>query len=369
MKIDVILLFIFISSFLSSVVYADQGLLNFNLKPKSDVFLEILVAGPQSSEISSMFGHLGLRLKYISIDNIQNDLALSFVANTENETGLKRDAKGFIGLYNMNLFIETFEQYIKRTTQIENRSISRYVLNSSDLNIENLFNKLNEIKDVGLRVGNYNFLYKNCATTLYEFFYDLGYFVNDKFDLLFPISPTSYSRAVLSPVMLGFIQLPRIESIRLRIKSIEKKFGFILNPEKRTGNDISIFISSLNKMTTSELNLFLMLDLSQIPGLRLHILNEIRRQRGVIVTNANRLLGFEDFPIDLYKMCRDYPCALNQAKKIYSLFGKEYAADVSRLIYQEIQRSRQLAFYEKLVNTNQYIHANLLSSALRSLLP
>lgn len=368
MKTNFILLFICIINFVSSVVLAKEDSLPFELKPESDVILEILVAGPQSTEISSMFGHLGLRLKYTSIDEVQHDFALSFVANTENDTGIKRDAKGFIGFYNLNLLIETFDQYIRRTTQIENRTIHRYILNSSIQNNENLFKKLNEFKNVGLKLGNYNFLYKNCATTLYEFFSDMGYFVNDQFDSLFPISPASYSRAVLSPVMLGLIQLPRIESIGSRIKLIEIKYGFILNAEKRTDKDISVFISSLNKMTTSELNLFLTLDLSQIPGLRSHILNEIRRQKGKIITNSNRLLGFDEFPGDLYKMCMDSICASNQAKGMYRLFGKKYVSEVYIFINHEIQRSRQLIYFDKLEKTNQYIHATLLSEALRSLL-
>jgi hypothetical protein len=368
MKLSLFLIIFILTNLLSTFSLAKNDPLPFDPKPESDLLLEILVAGSQTSEVSSVFGHLGLRLKYVSTDGIERDFALSFVANTEDDSGIKRDIKGLTGLYNMNLLIETLDKYVKRTTQIENRSINRFILNSDNTTKNHLFKKLNQFKNEGMKLGNYSFLSKNCATTLYKFFSDMGYFINQNFDVLISPPPISYSRAVFSPVLLGLIQLPKIDSLGSRIAFLENKYGLVLNKEKRTDKDTQQLFSSLNVMSNSDLNALLALDLSEVPGLRIHVLSEIRRQKGSLSIDNNGFLGFREFPTLLYKMCNTTECAENQAKELVNIFGKKHLNRVNKYFYQELHRSRRLSFFKQLENTNQYSHAILLSNALNNLI-
>lgn len=333
----------------------------YPFEPIDQVRLEVLVSERSLSNVSTIFSNLNLRMKYTDKNKGSQDLVLSFTPNdgADNQSPSKQALKTLFFGYDTVLNLENMDYFVRRSFAQRATIIHRYILNSSDEIIKNLFVVLRSAANSQIQLKSFSLLNQSGASTLYEQLGHIGYFINKNYSWssVAPVTVFNFVGNAMYPVLLGLVELPPIQSSLKYLQNLEKKLGYTLDSVE----GVDRLLAQLNIISVQDLNILLNLDLPNLKGKRFPLLRELKNRGGkYYVDNSQELFNYKDYPGMIYEMCLDELCAQRQAQIFKNIYSPIEIKTLRALINSEIVRSQNLIFGPSLKNTNQFQHARLL---------
>lgn len=134
--------------------------------------LEVIIASGTDEQIFSKYGHALIR--FVNKNGLwANDIMISFVADID--TAKVDYARGLNGGYKVAMEALTVHQYWNQYIVQGGRSLSRYIIPTSKVQILNVINQVQKRLQDPSSLGGYKFLTKNCASLLSQLLIDSGF--------------------------------------------------------------------------------------------------------------------------------------------------------------------------------------------------